>query len=185
MRAATPWPTASAPTYPGGSPLDASEVERLVIRYTNEARARAGVPALAANPLVTRVARGHSQDMAEREALSHTLNGRDSYDRAVRAGFCPSFSDRFYSENIAHHPRVLRWSSSSGPTVYDRDDAAMARGLVDGWMGSPSHRENILDPDARLIGVGVSIRTGPEGFSGARFTLEEVWVAQNFALCVN
>ena len=91
-------------------------------------------------------------------------------DRAMTAGYnCRAYSgDGSYSyglsENVAEHPRVTQWMGwgrSYRPVDYDRDAEEAARGLVQGWMSSPGHRENILDRDSRRIGVGIAIQETP------------------------
>ena len=41
---------------------------------------------------------------------------------------------------------------------YSTDIKTQARFIVDGWMTSPGHRRNILDPNYTHIGVGVAAR---------------------------
>ena len=65
------------------------------------------------------------------------------------------------------------------PVDYSRDAEDMARELVQGWMSSPGHRENILDRDARRTGVGVAIQESPE----YGYTSETVYATQNFSAC--
>jgi uncharacterized protein YkwD len=45
----------------------------------------------------------------------------------------------------------------------------LAEVVVDGWMDSPGHRENILEDGYGLQGIGVAISSD-----------EEVFVTQNF-----
>ena len=54
----------------------------LILKLTNAERARAGLPALRLSPALTRAAQGHSDDMARRQQMSHTLNDRGPADRA-------------------------------------------------------------------------------------------------------
>ena len=60
-----------------------------------------------------------------------------------------------------------------------RDTPAMARDLVQGWMGSQGHRENILDKEARRIGVGVAIEEKREN----GYITETVYATLNFSAC--
>ena len=92
-----------------------------------------------------------------------------------------------FSENIADHARVAQWWGYTGepetwepePGFYDENEAAMARGLVQGWMSSLGHRRNILDPSARRIGVGVAFMDSLRH----NHVSERVYATQNFSAC--
>ncbi len=72
------------------------------------------------------------------------------------------------------------------PVGYYHDAEEATRELVQGWMNSPGHLENILDRESRRIGLGIAIREASELwvhreqarpqrslFSWAEFTAEE------------
>ncbi|MFE9775212.1 CAP domain-containing protein [Streptomyces sp. NPDC005931] len=103
-----------------------------VIGLTNRERARAGLPALGADPLLTAAAQAHSADMVARDFYAHTApDGSRPRDRATAAGS----TRRTVGENIACGQRS-------------------AAEVVQGWMNSPGHRANILRPEFTHIGVG-------------------------------
>lgn len=78
-------------------------------------------------------ARALSQDMAERSFFDHVdPDGNDPEDRLILAGFEGSYP---WGENIA-------WGQPDPETV------------VEGWIGSPPHCQNMLMPDYEVIGVG-------------------------------
>jgi uncharacterized protein YkwD len=80
-----------------------------------------------------RAARGHSRDMAARNYFSHdSQDGRSPWDRAEAAGY-----KRAIGENIAKGQRT-------------------PREVVRAWMDSPGHRANILNCNAKAIGVGLA-----------------------------
>ncbi|GGQ53291.1 hypothetical protein GCM10010267_15280 [Streptomyces griseorubens] len=110
--------------------LDRTTAE--VVELTNRERARAGLPALSRDPLLTTAARAHSADMVARDFYAHTApDGSKPWDRAAAAGSrC-----RTVGENIACGQRS-------------------AAEVVRGWMNSPGHRANILKPEFTHIGVG-------------------------------
>lgn len=174
--------------YAGGDPLDRAEIERWVIEFTNAERVNAGLRPLRHDTAISKIARPHSEDMARLSLLSHDIGGRDPTGRAIAAGYnCRAYGgDGSYtyglSENIAEHPRVTQWMGrgrSYHPIGYDRDSEEAALGLVHGWMTSPGHRENILDRDARRIGVGVAIQKNQE----YGYISETVYATQNFSAC--
>ncbi|WP_330285834.1 CAP domain-containing protein [Streptomyces sp. NBC_00576] len=116
------------PLLPGDLERTAAEVTDL----TNRERARAGLPQLASDFLLTRAAQAHSTDMVVRAFYSHTgPDGSQPWDRAAAAGS----TRRTIGENIACGQR--------SPAE-----------VVDGWMNSPGHRANILKREFTHIGIG-------------------------------
>ena len=184
----TPTPTPT-PTqrFPGGQPLDAAVIETWVIHYTNEEREKHGLAPFAHDEAISRIARGHSHNMII-HGYGHTVLGQDPTDRALSAGYdCRAYySDGSYSyglsENIYKLPRVTLWMILGGrgrPSEYLLNGPTAAKALVDGWMNSPGHRANILDRDARKIGVGVAIEIEEEyGYQS-----ETMYATQNFSAC--
>ena len=90
------------------------------------------LPPLKVNPLLCKVARDHAANMARQQKMEHTLDGKTSFDRLKAAGYRYDYA----SENIAYGNMV------SMPEV------------MQGWMGSPLHRKNLLNKDATEIGLG-------------------------------
>ena len=187
----TPAPTPEPPPFPGGVPLDAHTIHALVVKLTNEERVAFRLPPLLEDEAINAIALTHSANMGQTGILSHTLNGQDATDRALAAGYdCEAYrGDGSYtyglSENIFEHPRIEVWTRTIGfvtasttPTTY-RSSSEMAQALVTGWMNSLGHRENILDPHATRIGIGIYIQRENEyGYSS-----ETVWATQNFSEC--
>jgi uncharacterized protein YkwD len=85
-------------------------------------------------------ARGHSADMLNRNYFSHT----DPEGRTLKERLPANLAPRQWGENIwtgrGYDPRQVRY---------------LAQMIMDGWMKSPGHRENILTPGYTHIGVGV------------------------------
>ncbi|MGW6824404.1 CAP domain-containing protein [Streptomyces sp. NPDC055005] len=123
---ATTQPT--SPTVPSSGP--AAEVVALV----NQERAKAGCSALTVNAKLTTAALNHSKDMAAHSNMSHTgSDGSDPGARITRAGY----GWMTYGENVAYG--------------YSTPEQVM-----NGWMNSPGHRENILNCAFKEIGVGLA-----------------------------
>ena len=103
-----------------------------VVSLTNARRAAAGCGPVASQAQLTRAAQGHADDMAAHGYFSHT--GRDGsapWDRARAQGY----TGNGIGENIAQgYPS--------------------AAAVVEGWMNSSGHRENIENCSWRNIGVG-------------------------------
>ena len=125
---------ATAGTAPAPTISERTRVENAVASRTNAERDKAGCPALRIDERLRQAARGHSEDMAERNYFSHdSPEGTTPWDRAKAAGYRdPS------GENIARgYPD--------------------ASSVVEAWMNSPGHRANILNCDSMAIGVGVDV----------------------------
>ncbi|MCX8128779.1 MAG: SafA/ExsA family spore coat assembly protein [Clostridia bacterium] len=108
--------------------------ENEVIRLVNIERAKAGLQPLKANWQVSRVARYKSQDMATKGYFSHT-----SPTYGSPFSMMESFGVRFSAagENIAMGQRT-------------------PQEVMSGWMNSPGHRANIMNPSYTEIGVGLA-----------------------------
>jgi uncharacterized protein YkwD len=116
-----------------------------VLSLVNEVRAR-GVrcgaryfgpaPPLVLSGTLATVAEGHAVDMAAHDYFEHEdLAGRTPADRIRAAGY----AEKLVGENIAYGPKTA-------------DD------VVQGWLDSPGHCENIMDP--RFVQMGVAFAPG-------------------------
>jgi uncharacterized protein YkwD len=104
-----------------------------VVAETNRQRGMNGCGAVTVNAKLTNAAQAHSVDQAQHNTMSHDgSNGSTPWDRSKAAGY--NFA---IGENVA---------------MGYRDAAA----VMDGWMNSPGHRANILNCDAKAIGVGLA-----------------------------
>jgi uncharacterized protein YkwD len=119
---------------------DASKISQRVLDLANAARARGGrcgstayEPAgpLVENELLTKASLAYSRELASRGTLDHEgRDGSSPADRAARAGY----QWRVVGENLA-----------SGPVT--------AEEVMKGWLASPHHCSNILDPRFTEMGV--------------------------------
>jgi uncharacterized protein YkwD len=88
-------------------------------------------------------------DMSTRHFFSHvTPDGLTLADRVVPTGYLPDNDTWLLTENLAWGQGVL---SSPLSIAY-------------GWMDSPGHRLNLLDPAVQDVGIGVA--PGPEDMGG-------------------
>jgi uncharacterized protein YkwD len=126
-RTATPPPrTSAAAPAPRGD-----GVAQQVLALVNAERADAGCDPVVLDDRLTAAAGRHSRDMAAGDFLSHTGSDGDSFTDRIRAAGHPSPR----SENVAAGQES-------------------AESVVEAWMESAGHRENILDCGARSMGVG-------------------------------
>lgn len=124
----------------------AARVEAEVLRLTNAERRARGLPELEADETLARIARAHAWDMARRGYFSHdTPEGLDPHERIAGA-------DRV---NVSSYTAENLWTAE-GP--WREVGAALPRTVVEGWMGSPGHRRNLLSPEPTHLGVGVAVR---------------------------
>ena len=105
--------------------------EDAVVRAMNVVRASNGVPPLRVGRALTRAARSHSVDMARRGYFDHRNFVQRLRSFGVRAPYI--------GENLASGTQPLT-----------------AATIVQMWIASPPHRQNLLDPAFRRIGVGVA-----------------------------
>jgi len=123
-----------------------SPAERFLFDAANRERASRGLGQLAWTDSLANAARQHAFMMAQRNTISHQFPGEpDLSERAHRAGV--HFSA--LAENVAEAPS--------------------ASDIHTGWMNSPPHRENLLDPGLDSIGIGV-VERGGELFAAEDFS---------------
>ena len=168
-----PSPRSRAPVGSGsgaaGPALDPDRLARSIHDATNEARRRQGVGPLAWDARLAPVAAAHSRDMARRGFFDHVSpEGADANDRARRAGvrceapLAPGRVRVGVLENLYKTSRWTAWRERTvgGRTTRDYDwqtPEAITRAVVDGWLASPGHRRNLLDPSARGEAVAVGL----------------------------
>ena len=120
--------------------LRPARIRELILCLHNEQRAEQGLPELEYETRLEAAAQRHASDMVERQFFAHdTPEGLGPADRALDAGY----PTKHYSsgENLA-------WGTGL--------EAAPVE-VVDGWMHSPGHRENILRKAFTQMGVGVVV----------------------------
>ncbi|MEU8586018.1 CAP domain-containing protein [Streptomyces sp. NPDC048664] len=134
-QAATPSALAGAPASSTPTPTaTASSTAARILELVNAERAKVGCSALTLNSTLDKVAQAHSADMAEHQNMSHTgSDGSDPGERITAGGYAWSS----YGENVAYG--------------YSTPEQVM-----EGWMSSPGHKENILNCDFKELGVGLA-----------------------------
>ena len=108
-----------------------SSAEQQMIGLVNKERTSRRIASLSQNPLLTKVARAHCQDMFKRGYFSHyTLEGLSPFDRMAEANIVFNYA----GENLALAPSTQL--------------------AMEGLMQSPGHKENILSTNFAKIGIG-------------------------------
>jgi uncharacterized protein YkwD len=119
-----------------GAP-DLRAAEEQIFALGNQARAQAGVAKLAWDPALAAAALQHCRMMAAAGPISHQYRGEpDLGSRASQAG--AHFG--LIEENVAVAP--------SPAAVHQ------------GWMQSPGHRQNLLNPEVDHVGIAVVYARG-------------------------
>ena len=120
-----------------------NDIEKRAFEQTNVARIKNGLPPLAWDGEVCRMARAHSENMSRQGFFSHaTPEGLRLRDRARLVGI---IHYSVLGENIAYNQGY-------------EDPGAFA---VERWMLSPKHRANILSTEFRAMAIGSFI--APDG----------------------
>jgi uncharacterized protein YkwD len=122
----------------------------------NRQRAVRGLPPLSADHRLAKAALGHSKDMVAHRYFNHdSRSGAPFTTRIAATGWTHARQRYVVGENIGWGTRQL----------------ASPRAMVRGWMHSPEHRLNILEPRYRLIGIGVAFGT-PVAGNGATYSTD-------------
>ena len=109
-------------------------LQQQVLSLVNQNRRRGGCDDLSLDRRLILAAYEHAADMARRGYFAHeSPNGDRAGERVEEAGY----HWRRYGENIAR----------GQDSAYE---------VVDGWMHSPEHRENILDCQLDQMGIGLA-----------------------------
>jgi uncharacterized protein YkwD len=157
-------PTA-ATKRPGQPDIRISNLERRVHDLINKERLGHKLMALAFDERLSKIARGHSQDMAARDFFSHTNpEGQDATARGKLAGFTcrkqiarNTFSEGL-GENLFQDNLYSRIRISGSERSYDWNTLEdIAAHSLKGWMNSPGHRRNILEKNYGQTGIGIAV----------------------------
>ena len=107
----------------------------------NGARADNGLAALAPNARLAATATAYAKDLVAGSYFSHTgRDGSSSLDRIRRGGYIIPGTGYVLGENLA-------WGTGA---------LATPRSIMQAWMNSAGHRQNILNRSFREFGVGVA-----------------------------
>jgi uncharacterized protein YkwD len=115
------------------------EIEKKIFLLVNAEREKRNIPKLEFSEILNKLAKGHSSDMAEQEENTHLSSSGEGYtERLVREGIYFITN----GENVAV------------------SDTFSAEIIHQSLMESKGHRENILNPDFDLVGIGVIYKKG-------------------------
>jgi len=107
----------------------------------NHFRRKKGLIPLGRVRLLDIVTSGHSKSMARRGRCDHQSFGKRCVLIANKTGIT------YIGENCYKFPAK-------------KYDKYVAKKLVAGWLRSPGHRANIINPDFKRTGIGIRVRKG-------------------------
>jgi uncharacterized protein YkwD len=121
-----------------------SHVSEVIFCLMNAMRENEGVPDLKQQADLAKASADHSQDMVDNKYFAHdSLDGRDVVARLKQVLYIPKTGDWVIGENLA-------WGAGA---------LATPKSLVNAWMNSPPHRENLVSGDFKEVGMGVVFGT--------------------------
>jgi uncharacterized protein YkwD len=130
------------------APATAGVTSTGLLKAMNDARAEQGLAPLKTDPTLRKAAGSYSHEMLAGGFFDH----RNFVARMMRFGV----RGPFVGENLA-------WAAPDNTT---------ADAIVAGWLASPPHRKNLLQPRFRLVGLGFA--TGSfSGVDGATIVAAE------------
>ena len=108
----------------------------------NVLRQREGLQPLRWNWNLWAAAQGMATDIARMEFFAHvTPDGRNLADRVGPTGYIKPAMTEMLAENLA----------------WGRNLRATPLATAFGWLASPEHRENLLDPALKEVGIGIAL----------------------------
>jgi uncharacterized protein YkwD len=125
---------------PAAAPDSLPAMTEATLCLLNGERADHGLAPLRANGKLAAAATAYAADLVAGSYFSHTArDGSGLRERIARTGYLPRGADWVLGENLA-------WGTGA---------LATPGSIMQGWMNSPGHRENVLNPDYREVGIGV------------------------------
>jgi uncharacterized protein YkwD len=157
-------PTAATPAAPTAAaadlviPLgnfDPALLARAIFRETNRVRAAHGVASLAPLASLDTAADQQATYMALALRAQHDNPipfEHDVLDRVTHLGLHPT--------HVAENAIMMPAQRPPGEPIRDYTYTEMAARLVEGWMNSPGHRVNLLDPRVTHLGCAARLAHG-------------------------
>jgi len=142
---------AAAADAPRVAPAD--RLESAVLDELNLVRLRYGLRPLRLSPNLTEAADNHSREMVTSGYFGHESSDGRPFAARIKG---------FYK------PRAVRRKWTVGENLIWKERRLTARAAVNAWLASPGHRENLLGPAFRDVGVSAVRAVGVSGVFGKR-----------------
>ncbi len=143
-------------TIPSAHPEAVAEI----IRATNQIRQRTGAGPLLDVPYLSDAATAHSQEMLELNYFSHT---------SPTPGIAKP-KDRVQAFG--------GWDTKVGENIYRASGISprdLAQRVIAAWEKSPSHYQNLINPEFNSVGVGIAVK-------GEDFVVTQVFSYQSITI---
>jgi uncharacterized protein YkwD len=114
-------------------PFEQTAEETKIFELTNKERKEKELAALVLNAELSKIARAHSENMARQGKMEHKLDDKTPFDRLKAAGYK---------------------YAKAGENLAEAEEGAQLPKIMQAWMESGGHRENILSPDYTETGIG-------------------------------
>lgn len=159
---------ATGATADAGS-LNTTRAEAATVARVNEVREERGLAPLTTHSELADLATTHSSNMAQHEYYSHeSPDGSSFAARAARtAPACANPSENIHRAPLDSSVRIY----GSDRTVSTTSPGGLARYLVQGWLNSSDHRENLL---ATTENAAISIHVSEKS---------EIYATMTFGAC--
>jgi uncharacterized protein YkwD len=133
----------------------AFDIERRAFDLINQLREMINLESLTWSDDAAKIARLHSESMANHNFFSHTgLDGSSVSDRADFFG-------------------VKKWQAIGENIAYNQGFENPVEFAVERWMQSPKHRDNLLNSRWKESGIGIAVT------AGGTYYFTEVFLARN------
>lgn len=121
-------------------PANAESLQAEVLANLNAQRKANGLSALKLSGKLDKAAQGHACDNAARRSISHdSSDGGTLTTRLRKAGYKYRAAAENTGRGFGTGARAVEW-----------------------WMNSPKHRDNILFPRVKDVGIGIALSDAPD-----------------------
>ena len=174
------------PVEPGR--INQSLLNAAIAAQVNYLRCRKGLPQLSSQPRLRKVAEGHARWMARARNLTHNSNvpgKRTASARVISTGI----DLRMGSENIAKvslyqldgirqfrisNASACQFATQKGAPIARHSYNTLAKYVAGLWYESAKHRQNMMDPRAKMVGTAA-------GFDPKAQYCGQLYITQNLA----
>ena len=149
--------------------IDPFNLELRIHELINAERTKQKLPPLKLDNRLADVARLHSRDMADRGFFDHinpdgkTPTERGNAGRYTCKKYLGDYVAEGLAENIFQNNLYSRVIMKGKDVTFDWNTGEkIAQTTVDGWMGSPGHRRNILASRYQRTGIGIAVASNDQ-----------------------
>lgn len=135
--------------YESATEAQISDLKHLMLLEVNERRSEAGL-------LPVRMGSNRSAQIHAEVALEHCYSSHwDRYGLKPLYRYALTGGDQYANENVEGIDYCVKEGENYRVNSYERLREKVAE-AVEGWMNSPGHRRNILDPRHKVLHIGIA-----------------------------